>query len=240
MATYVLLHGGGMGGWTWRYVAKLLRAQGHDVFTPTYTGFGERIHLIGRDVSTATHVTDIVNVLAYEDLQDCIMVGHSYSGVVLPGIEAAAGDRIRQHIYVDALVTRTGESVVEAMGVMSAEAAAELDAMLARGEGPVGSGVHEQQRAMAKEHPHLMSPERQSWLLDHLSDMPLRCTVRPVDVGAEAVRKSVDYIAVTQTIMGPMHERARALGWSMHEMEGDHAIIAGDPDQIAGFLLARA
>ena len=51
MATFLLMHGGGMGGWTWKFVREILEAKGHKVFTPTFTGFGERSHLIGRDVS---------------------------------------------------------------------------------------------------------------------------------------------------------------------------------------------
>jgi hypothetical protein len=42
MATYVFVAGGGWGGFIWRDVATRLREQGHDVFTPTLTGVGER------------------------------------------------------------------------------------------------------------------------------------------------------------------------------------------------------
>ena len=73
MTTFVLTHGGGMGGWVWKFVRPLLREAGHDVFTPTFTGFGERIHLLSREVDNATHVTDIINVLQFEDISDCIM-----------------------------------------------------------------------------------------------------------------------------------------------------------------------
>ena len=90
MATFLLMHGGGMGGWTWKFVREILEAKGHKVFTPTFTGFGERSHLIGRDVSIETHVTDIVNVLHYEDLNDVILVAHSYAGTVAPGVVAQA------------------------------------------------------------------------------------------------------------------------------------------------------
>lgn len=47
MATYVFVHGAWHGGWCWSRTAKLLRARGHDVFTPTLTGVGERAHLAG-------------------------------------------------------------------------------------------------------------------------------------------------------------------------------------------------
>ena len=174
MATFALMHGGGMGGWTWKFVRELLEAKGHRVFTPTFTGFGERVHLIGRDVGNATHVTDIVNVLHYEDLSDVILVAHSYAGTVAPGVVAQAGGRIARVIYLDAIVPHAGERIASLLGFASEQDMAGLDALLDAGRGPVGSGVHEQQRAMAKEHPHLMDRDREQWLLDHLSDQPMR------------------------------------------------------------------
>ena len=45
MAPYVFVPGGGWGGFVWHLVASLLRAAGHEVFTPTLTGLGERVHL---------------------------------------------------------------------------------------------------------------------------------------------------------------------------------------------------
>src|SRR5712675_124453 len=238
MATFVLTHGGGMGGWVWKFVRPLLRDAGHDVFTPTFTGFGERIHLLSRDVDNATHVTDIVNVLECEDISDCMMIGHSYAGTVLPGVNAAAGARVRRYVYLDGLIPRQGESIAEALGFMPREQAQGMVAMLRSGQGPIGSGVHQQQREMARQQPHMMSREREKWLLDHLSDMPLLCTVNPIAVGAETISAPVDYVAATHTIMKPMHERARALGWRMHEIQGDHAFIVGEPEATARLLLS--
>jgi pimeloyl-ACP methyl ester carboxylesterase len=237
MATFVLTHGGGMGGWVWKFVRPLLRASGHEVYTPTFTGFGERIHLLMRNIDNETHVTDIVNVLEFEDITDCIMVGHSYAGTVLPGVNAKAGGRVRRYVFLDALIPRADESIAEALGFMPREQAQGMVTMLRSGQGPIGSGVHEQQREMARKEPHLMPREREQWLLDHLSDMPLLCTVNPIAVGAETIRAPVDYVAATQTIMKPMHERARKLGWRMHEIQGDHAFIVGEPEATARLLL---
>src|SRR3546814_13452689 len=113
---------------------------------------------------------------------------------------------------------------------MPAEQAAGLDATLASGEGPLGSGVHEQQRAMAKEHPHMMSREREQWLLDHLSDMPLRCTVSPIEYGAEKIKKPVDYVAAKHQTITSLHKRALQLAWTLHDHEGDHAFLCGARD----------
>lgn len=241
MATYVLCHGGGMGGWIWKFVKPALLAAGHDVYTTTYTGFGERIHLLGADVDGEVHVTDIVNTLKQEDIEDCILVGHSYSGTVLPGVAAQAGDRIRRIVLLDAVLTHTGESVVEALGVMDGAKAAEIAGAVKAGAIPPGSGVDQQQREMAKQHPMDMSAERQEWLLAHLTDMPLACTVNPVVVGCEKITKPVDYVAVSDTIMKPaMHDRAKELGWTVHDVKGDHAILVGQPEWTANFLLGFA
>ncbi len=237
MTTFVLLHGGGMGGWTWKFVRPLLREGGHEVFSPTFTGFGDRSHLIGRDVGTSTHVTDIVSMLEMEDVEDAVLVAHSYAGTVAPGVIAQAGGRVRRLVCLDTLVAHSGDRIAAMMGFMPLDQAEGLDAMLASGQGPVGSGVHEQQRAMAKDQPHMMPREREAWLLRHLSDMPLRGIVSPVVVGAETVKIPVDYVAAEHTIMGAMHERARALGWTMHAHPGDHAFLVGDPEGTAKLIL---
>ncbi|MDP9471065.1 MAG: alpha/beta fold hydrolase [Chloroflexota bacterium] len=80
MATFVIAHGAWGGGWSWSLVRPLLRAAGHDVFTPTYTGLGERAHLASPEIDLATHIRDIMGVLEYEDLREVILVGHSYGG----------------------------------------------------------------------------------------------------------------------------------------------------------------
>jgi pimeloyl-ACP methyl ester carboxylesterase len=83
MATFVLVHGAWLGGWCWQRVAPHLRRSGHEVYTPTLTGLGERAHLLSRDVGLDTHVQDIVGVLECEDLLEVVLVGHSFGGMVV-------------------------------------------------------------------------------------------------------------------------------------------------------------
>lgn len=236
MATFALLHGGAAGSWIWKYCAQTLREHGHDVHTVTFTGFAERRHLISRDCTVETHVVDVLNALEFEDVSDCVLVAHSYAGSVLPGVVAATPQRIRRIVYLDALIVRTGESVSEAMGYMSSEQSRAVAAGVSAGAVPIYSPVADQQREEAKKKPYLMSAARQEWLLGHLSNMPTACAVNPVRVGAETIKKPVDYIAVSDTIMKPMHQRARELGWSIHDVNGDHAILVGDPDTTVRLL----
>jgi len=115
MAVFVLVHGGGQGGWVWRPVARLLQAGGHEVHTPTLTGFGERHHLGGPQISFQTFVDDVANLLEFEDLSDVVLVGHSMGGVVIPRVAEAASGRIRRVVWVTAVVTGDGETLLQAV-----------------------------------------------------------------------------------------------------------------------------
>lgn len=240
MTTFVLLHGGGMGGWAWKFVRALLEPAGHRVLTPTYTGFGERAHLNGRDIGNAVHVEDVCNMLKYEEVKDAVLVGHSYSGTVIPGVLARAGDQIATVVYLDAIIAHSGERIASLLGFASETDVVALDAMLDAGEGPVGSGVDEQVRGMAKEHPAMMDPAREQWMLEMLSDQPMRATSGVIELGSETIKRPVHYIAAAHTIMAPMHERARALGWTTHQHPGDHSLHIGDPAGTTDLILKAA
>ncbi|MDB5687594.1 MAG: hypothetical protein JWR77_2183, partial [Rhizorhabdus sp.] len=205
MTTFVLLHGGGMGGWIWDYVRAGLESAGHRVVTPTFTGFGDRSHLIGRDVTHDVHVMDVVNTLKFEAVDDAVLVAFSYGGSTAPGVVAQAGDRIRRVVYLDGIVPEAGETVAEAMGYMKTEEAAGLNGLLASGDGPVGSGVDKMQRDIAAQNPFKMTLERQEWMLERMSDMPMRGLVSPVTTGAASIDKPVDYLGVPKDVMEPMH-----------------------------------
>jgi pimeloyl-ACP methyl ester carboxylesterase len=110
---FVLVHPAWHGGWCWKKVVPLLRTRGHDVFTPTLTGVGERSHLARPDVGLEVHVSDIVQVLRHEDLVNVIIVGHSSSGAVITGVADRAPERVGHLVYLDAFVPEDGQSVLD-------------------------------------------------------------------------------------------------------------------------------
>ena len=111
--TFVIVHGAWGGGWAFREVDDMLTAQGHKVYRPTLTGQGERVHLASKDVGLETHIDDVVNTILYEELNDIILVGHSYGGMVVTGVADRIPERISHLIYLDAMVPYDGESVVD-------------------------------------------------------------------------------------------------------------------------------
>jgi pimeloyl-ACP methyl ester carboxylesterase len=97
----VLVPGACLGGWAWRAVADDLRARGHAVFPVTLTGLGDRAHLARPEVDLETHITDVINVLDYEDLEDAVLVGHSYAGIVVAGAADRRPERLNAVVYLD-------------------------------------------------------------------------------------------------------------------------------------------
>ena len=131
---FVLVHGGFHGGWCWRDVATRLRSRGHAVYTPTLTGCGERSHLLSKSITLATFFDDIGNLLIWEDLNDVVLVGHSFGGIVISGVADRMPERIAQLVYLDAVILENGQSM---LGVLDPQvAAARLQA--AEADGGVG------------------------------------------------------------------------------------------------------
>ncbi len=113
MAVYVLVHGGWHGAWCWDRVAPLLREAGHQVFTPTLTGMGELEGLLTPEIGLDTHIEDVVKLLEAQDLRGVILIGHSYSGMVITGVADCVPKRVAHLVYLDAFVPHDGQSVAD-------------------------------------------------------------------------------------------------------------------------------
>lgn len=113
--TFVLQHGAWHGGWCWVRVADRLRAQGHRVFTPTSTGLGERKHLISKDITVEVLVADLVNMIEAEELNDVVLVGHSFGGIAISGAADRVAGRLRQLVYLDAVILQPGQSALSSV-----------------------------------------------------------------------------------------------------------------------------
>ena len=113
MAVVVLAHGAWSAAWAWKKVRPLMAAAGHQLFTPTYTGLGERARLASPSNDLETHIQDVLGVLQFEDLREVTLIGHSYGGMVASGVADQAPDRIAKLIYLDAFVPTRGQALVD-------------------------------------------------------------------------------------------------------------------------------
>ncbi|MDT8999797.1 alpha/beta fold hydrolase [Paucibacter sp. APW11] len=110
MSDFVLVHGAWHGAWCWRRVLPTLWGAGHRVFTISLSGVGERAHLLSPDIRLQTHIDDVASVIEAEELEQAVLVGHSYAGMVITGVADRMPARIGQLVYLDAVVPEPGES----------------------------------------------------------------------------------------------------------------------------------
>lgn len=232
MATFVLVHGGGHGGWCYQRVARLLRAHGHDVHCPTLTGLGERSHLLGPDIDLDMHIRDVVNVLIYEGLSDVILAGHSYGGMVITGVADRALDRVGQLVYLDAALPANGESLADVSPKPMADA---------RAHGRVVDGVE-----LVAFPDYLIAamgvtePEDLEWMRGRLAPQPWRTFEQPLTLSDEAAVRKIPrtIINCTPTLGMEMQVHRDRLfdADRVWEIDTGHDLMITEPQAVAEML----
>jgi len=219
--TFVIVHGASGGGWDWKTMDGLLTKRGHTVYRPTLTGLGERMHLNSPEIDLTTHVTDIVNVILFEDLSEVVLVGHSYGGMVITGVMDRIPLRISHAVFLDAAVPEDGKSAVDLWPSFISE-------------NHVVDGI-----------------VYFSWLdPTHPvpGDVPqsLKTFTEPVSFNnPEAIQLPATFIAfiadeqtVEDRATDPSWQNAKARGWSIQSLDSDHNAQRSHPEELADLLEA--
>jgi len=229
-ATFVLVHGAWHGGWAWKKLTPLLRAAGHEVFAPTLTGMGERSHLINPQINLDTHIQDITNLLAYEDLQNVILVGHSYAGMVISGVAAKAGERLAQLVYLDAFLPDNGKSLQDYAPPL---------AELVKAQG-AGWRLSSAWLGTPTEMFGVKDSADLAWVTPRLGDQPYRTFTQPVQLATNP-SKSLQQVFILLTKGPPFEEasvRAKKQGFHSYEfLAGGHDAMVTQPKELAKLLL---
>ncbi|MBL8327881.1 MAG: alpha/beta hydrolase [Rubrivivax sp.] len=233
-APFVLVHGAWHGAWCWRELRRLLTAQGHEVFTPTLTGMGERHHLSSAAINLDTHTADLVAVLKTEELQGAVLVAHSYAG--LPALAALPqlSSQLSRLVLLDALLPEPGRSAADAW---PPQALAQVRASAADGFRlapfpPAAFGV-------PPGHP------QHDWLLRRLTDMPLGPLLQPFPGRGPLLLHGVrsTYLRCTLNALPDTRlaaQRAAALGLPVRDLVAAHDAMVTAPDALTQQLLALA
>ncbi|HUD17405.1 MAG TPA: alpha/beta hydrolase [Acidimicrobiales bacterium] len=237
MATFVLVHGGGHGGWCYRDVAAILRSSGHAVHAPTMTGVGERSHLVGPQVDLDLHIRDITNVLHYEDLTDVLLVGHSYGGMVITGVADRATARIAGLVYLDAANPVNGQSLVDVAGPI-------IEATRPLGEVVDGTELVLLPAPGAGAFYGVTDPDQLAWMDERLTGHPWKCFEQPLELTNEEALWAIPqyHVVCTATLATRDPElmgRARAEG-RLWDIDTGHDLMITEPQKVAGALLEIA
>jgi pimeloyl-ACP methyl ester carboxylesterase len=232
MATFVLVHGAWHGGWCYQRVATILREQGHQVLTPTLSGLGEYSHLYSASINVSTHIQDIVNVLEFERLDNVVLVGHSYGGLVIAGVSDRLRARIAKVVYLDAYLGEDNESLFDLDP--------ELLSMVL--DGVKDSGGHTLQPVPAAT--FAVNEADQEWV-------DATCTPQSFATFAERIRLSGAYktfpdkiyvcSAWKRPIFRQIVERLKPQpGWEFLELPCGHSVMLDMPKETAAILLDAA
>ncbi|MEU1294792.1 alpha/beta fold hydrolase [Streptomyces sp. NPDC005840] len=236
--TYVLVHGAWHDGRCWHRVAPLLSAHGHRVLTPSLTGHGDRAGLLSPEVGLTTHVDDVVGLIDEQNLEDVVLVGHSYAGMVVSGVADRVPERVARLVFLDAMVPVHGESAVDVMPFSQAL----IDAAAA--------GPHPWRIPPLPELPAprglfgVTDPEDVAWLRTTLGDESVRCFQEPVrlDNPAQESIPRVHIHCVGQEPAGVTRRpvpapRPGGVPARVHELRTGHDAMLTEPAALAALLL---
>ena len=235
--TFVLVHGGGGGGWVWQPTARALRAQGYDVYTPTLTGFGDRSHLDLTMVTFETFVTDVVQVLFFEDLHDVVLVGHSMGGVVIPRVAEVAAERLRRVVWLAAVVCDDGRSLLDE--VPQSPAIARAVTIEADGTATTDPDL------IIEANMQDGTPEQRAWFHDRHVPYPPYALTEPGRLSAFLeLGLPTGYITAADdlTILAEHTARfaAKLPGARLADVPGSHNCVMTQPDAVAAALITMA
>lgn len=215
---FLFVPGAWDGGWDYARVDSILSAKGDVVYRPTLTGLGERVHLANRNVNLSTYISDIANVIRFENLHEIILVGHSYGGMVISGVAEQMPERISRLIYLDAMVPNDGESAQAVCG--------ELWDMLMKPH--VKDGFVSYPFGATKATPPADVPQQ-----------PLKTFTEPLSIRNPLVKKIPSaFILMTKNGKGDDGKdkmgvnRARARHWKVYALEGGHYAMRDQPENL--------
>lgn len=230
---FVLVHGAYHGGWCWRRVADLLRARGHRVFAPSLFGLAEWSRERLSPINVTTHIRDIIDLVHWEELDEVILCGHSYGGMVVTGVADAIPDRISHLVYLDALIPENGKAVAdyifEGDGLIKVIGAA----------GSAGGLLQP------------LIPDMAAFFNVNVDDRAMvdrLCTPQPIGTLIEKIALGTDherirghtYIRATNWPHPAIDEafaRTRASpNWQIHEIEAGHDIMIDAPGPLVDLL----
>jgi len=228
MATFVLVHGAWHGAWCWRRLARLITHSGHEVFTPTLTGLAERSHLRTPDTDLDTHILDVVNEMKWQELNDVVLVGHSYAGMVISGVAEKMEKSISSFVLLDAFFPESGQALIDLAPppVRDTFLAAERNG---------AASIPPRSAAMFN-----VNERDRAWVDAQCTPQPLKCGLQKLALtGARERIAKKAYIRATGYPSQPFDlalEKARARGWRSHEVACGHDVMLDAPGRLAEIL----
>jgi pimeloyl-ACP methyl ester carboxylesterase len=230
---FILIHGAFMAATCWAEVARELSAAGHVALCPALSGVGERKHLLAENINLDTHTGDVEQLIRAKNLNDVVLVGHSYGGMVITGAAEQCPAKIRILIYLDAVIPEHGQSFFDVCHPMVAEA---LKASVKGGwrvELPEGWSAASY---------GIEDLEQQRWLDAEVTPQPLHILDQPLSAPRNAAKKvprAFVYCTDPRTapFFGANADKAKREGMQFWEIHAIHLAMVTHPAELARILI---
>lgn len=232
----VLVHGAWQGTWCWERVLTRLDADGHEAVTPTLAGCGSRADLLTPEVDVETHVSDVVSAIDDLDRDDVVLVGHSYSGMLLPAVAAARSERLRSVVFVDAFYPRRGDSAISLMPPSFQDRFRSIAAD--EGEGwrlPASEALLDVWG--------IDDPNDRTWISERMSDWSLVCFESPMNAPTDALEDLPRWFVAgirdcpARGVFASMAAAAGEAGCSVVEASTGDDVMIEDPDMLTAVIV---
>ena len=226
MANYVLVHGAWGGGHGYERLAAELEQAGHRVVVAALTGLGVRSHELHPGITLTDHVNDVCEQIAAAGFERFVLAGHSYGGMVITAVATRLGARIDAIAYIDAFLPGDGESLWDVTGEFEHNWYIDSQKFTPGLVAPIGSLDFEPIPGQVGRHPLLTLTE----------------AVRYTGEEAKILRRVYIFATGWQpTPFKRFSEQVQAEGgWDHHESEASHFVMADQPEQLLGIMLALA
>lgn len=228
--TFLLVHGSWHGGWCWRRVADVLEKSGHKAYAPTLTGLGERSHLMNGLITLDTHITDVANVIKWENLDNVVLVGHSYAGFVISGVAEKALPSISSIVFLDAFLPDNGQRVVDL-----APPELKANALKAAERNEVGRPVPPAKTFHVNE-------KDQAWVDAKMTPQPTFVSLQPIVLtGAREKIAKKTYIRATSSpsplFDGYLEKLKSDPAWRTYTVPCGHDVMVDMPERLSDILI---
>ena len=223
---FVLVPGAWMGAWVWESVTQQLRTKGYQVYPVTLSGLSK--DAAGSEVGLSTHVSDVLAVLEEHDLHDVVLVGHSYSGIVVGQVTDRVPERVAHTIYADAFLPRDGKSLLDAFGKpQRSDELKQIEENGGRWAAPNVEGAADG---------HGLSEEQAQWLVERLVDHPGRTVSEPAVMNRPLKEQQATYIVCSFEDSDGVAAMRNEPSWTFRSLKVGHWPMIAAPEALVALL----
>jgi pimeloyl-ACP methyl ester carboxylesterase len=230
MKNFILVHGAWHGSWVWHKIVPRLQQLKINVWCPTLAGFAERADNSSKNITLSDHICEIQNLIISNKLNDVVLIGHSYGGMVITGVANNLPERIAKLVYVDAIIPESNQSLLEIFGENHAYYAKVISFIPPKTAQEFG----------------LEDAEEIAWATAKYTKQPLKTFSEKLNFSPENLFNiSKAYIACTKrcfdtkwnTVFQNAAATAKNRSWDYFELNTGHSCMLTMPDELAAIFL---